>query len=127
VPFSPLGKGFLTGQIDEATSFADSDIRSTIPRFEPKARKANQPIVELVARTAERKQATPAQVALAWLIAQKPWIVPSRAPATQKSTNARSTAEPKAARRPTRRPPETASTTPGDNDGPDRQLSAKRV
>jgi aryl-alcohol dehydrogenase-like predicted oxidoreductase len=76
VPFSPLGKGFLTGQIDDSTSFADSDIRSTIPRFEPEARKANQPIVELVARIAERKQATPAQVALAWVLAQKPWIVP---------------------------------------------------
>jgi aryl-alcohol dehydrogenase-like predicted oxidoreductase len=76
VPFSPLGKGFLTGQIDDSTSFADSDIRSTIPRFEPEARKANQPIVELVARIAERKQATPAQVALAWILAQKPWIVP---------------------------------------------------
>jgi aryl-alcohol dehydrogenase-like predicted oxidoreductase len=76
VPFSPLGKGFLTGQIDDSTSFAESDIRSTIPRFEPEARKANQPIVELVARIAERKQATPAQVALAWVLAQKPWIVP---------------------------------------------------
>ena len=76
VPFSPLGKGFLTGQIDESTSFADSDIRTTIPRFEPQARKANQPIVELVARIAERKQSTPAQVALAWALAQKPWIVP---------------------------------------------------
>jgi aryl-alcohol dehydrogenase-like predicted oxidoreductase len=76
VPFSPLGKGFLTGQIDESTSFGDSDIRSTIPRFEPEARKANQPIVDLVARIAERKQATPAQIALAWVLAQKPWIVP---------------------------------------------------
>ena len=76
VPFSPLGKGFLTGQIDESTSFADSDIRATIPRFEPEARKANQPIVDLVARIAERKHATPAQVALAWVLAQKPWIVP---------------------------------------------------
>ena len=76
VPFSPLGKGFLTGQIDDSTSFDDSDIRSTIPRFEPEARNANQPIVELVARIAERKQATPAQVALAWVLAQKPWIVP---------------------------------------------------
>jgi aryl-alcohol dehydrogenase-like predicted oxidoreductase len=76
VPFSPLGKGFLTGQIDESTSFADSDIRSTIPRFEPEARKQNQPIIDLVARIAERKKATPAQVALAWVLAQKPWIVP---------------------------------------------------
>jgi aryl-alcohol dehydrogenase-like predicted oxidoreductase len=76
VPFSPLGKGFLTGQIDDSTSFEDSDIRSTIPRFEPEARRANQPIIELVARIAERKQATPAQVALAWVLAQKPWIVP---------------------------------------------------
>jgi aryl-alcohol dehydrogenase-like predicted oxidoreductase len=76
VPFSPLGKGFLTGQIADSITFADSDIRSTIPRFEPEARKANQPIVDLVARIAERKQATPAQVALAWVLAQKPWIVP---------------------------------------------------
>jgi aryl-alcohol dehydrogenase-like predicted oxidoreductase len=76
VPFSPLGKGFLTGQIDASTTFDDSDIRSTIPRFEPEARKANQPIVDLVARIAERKKATPAQVALAWVLAQKPWIVP---------------------------------------------------
>jgi aryl-alcohol dehydrogenase-like predicted oxidoreductase len=76
VPFSPLGKGFLTGTIDESASFADSDIRSTIPRFEPDARKANQPIVDLVTRIAERNQATPAQVALAWVLAQRAWIVP---------------------------------------------------
>jgi aryl-alcohol dehydrogenase-like predicted oxidoreductase len=76
VPFSPLGKGFLTGTIDESTSFGDTDIRSTIPRFEPDARKANQPIVDLVARLAERKSATPAQIALAWVLAQEPWIVP---------------------------------------------------
>jgi aryl-alcohol dehydrogenase-like predicted oxidoreductase len=76
VPFSLLGKGFLTGTIDESTSFGDTDIRSTIPRFEPDARKANQPIVDLVARLAERKSATPAQIALAWVLAQEPWIVP---------------------------------------------------
>jgi aryl-alcohol dehydrogenase-like predicted oxidoreductase len=76
VPFSPLGKGFLTGKIGEATSFDSSDIRSTIPRFTPEARKANQALVDLLGRIAARKHATPAQVALAWLLAQKPWIVP---------------------------------------------------
>jgi aryl-alcohol dehydrogenase-like predicted oxidoreductase len=76
VPFSPLGKGFLTGKISEATSFDSSDIRSTIPRFTPEARKANQALVDLLGRIAARKHATPAQVALAWLLAQKPWIVP---------------------------------------------------
>src|SRR4029450_11214082 len=76
VPFSPLGKGFLTGKISEATSFDSSDIRSTIPRFPPGARKANQALVDLLGRIAARKNATPAQVALAWLLAQKPWIVP---------------------------------------------------
>jgi aryl-alcohol dehydrogenase-like predicted oxidoreductase len=76
VPFSPLGKGFLTGKISEATSFDSSDIRSTIPRFTPEARKANQALVDLLGRIAARKSATPAQVALAWLLAQKPWIVP---------------------------------------------------
>jgi aryl-alcohol dehydrogenase-like predicted oxidoreductase len=76
VPFSPLGKGFLTGKISEATSFDSSDIRSTIPRFTPEARKANLALVDLLGRIAARKQATPAQVALAWLLAQKPWIVP---------------------------------------------------
>ena len=76
VPFSPLGKGFLTGKISEATSFDSSDIRSTIPRFTPEARKANQALVDLLGRIAAAKKATPAQVALAWLLAQKPWIVP---------------------------------------------------
>jgi aryl-alcohol dehydrogenase-like predicted oxidoreductase len=76
VPFSPLGKGFLTGKISEATSFDSSDIRSTIPRFTPEARKANQVLVDLLGRIAARKNATPAQVALAWLLAQQPWIVP---------------------------------------------------
>jgi aryl-alcohol dehydrogenase-like predicted oxidoreductase len=76
VPFSPLGKGFLTGKIDEATSFAAGDIRNTLPRFADEARKANHALVELIGQIAERKQATPAQVALAWLLAQKPWIVP---------------------------------------------------
>jgi len=75
-PFSPLGKGFLTGKIGEATSFDSSDIRSTIPRFTPEARRANQALVDLLGRIAARKHATPAQVALAWLLAQKPWIVP---------------------------------------------------
>jgi aryl-alcohol dehydrogenase-like predicted oxidoreductase len=76
VPFSPLGKGFLTGKIDETTTFDRSDFRNTVPRFSPENRQANQAIVDLVTRMAERKQATPAQIALAWLLAQKPWIVP---------------------------------------------------
>jgi len=76
VPYSPLGKGFLTGKIDETAQFAGNDIRNTIPRFTPEARKANQALVELLGSIAQRKQATPAQIALAWLLAQKPWIVP---------------------------------------------------
>ena len=76
VPYRPLGKGVLTGKIDERTSFDSTDIRTTIPRFTPEARAANQALVELLGRIAARKHATPAQVALAWLLAQKPWIVP---------------------------------------------------
>jgi aryl-alcohol dehydrogenase-like predicted oxidoreductase len=76
VPFSPLGKGFLTGKIDENTTFDSSDFRNVVPRFTPENRKANQALVELLARIAERKEATSAQIALAWLLAQKPWIVP---------------------------------------------------
>ena len=76
VPFSPLGKGFLTGKIDEHSQFTSTDIRSTIPRFTPEARKANQAMVDLLNSIAQRKHVTPAQIALAWLIAQKPWIVP---------------------------------------------------
>jgi aryl-alcohol dehydrogenase-like predicted oxidoreductase len=76
VPFSPLGRGFLTGKIDENTTFDRSDFRNTLPRFTPENRQANQALVDLLARTAKRKQATPAQIALAWLLAQKPWIVP---------------------------------------------------
>jgi aryl-alcohol dehydrogenase-like predicted oxidoreductase len=76
VPFSPLGKGFLTGKIDETTTFAPDDFRQIVPRFTPEARKANQALVDLLARIAEQKDATPAQVALAWLLAQKPWIAP---------------------------------------------------
>jgi aryl-alcohol dehydrogenase-like predicted oxidoreductase len=76
VPFSPLGKGFLTGKIDETTTFDRSDFRSTVPRFDPENRKANQALVDLLSRFAAEKQATPAQIALAWLLAQKPWIVP---------------------------------------------------
>src|SRR5213078_82274 len=76
VPFSPLGKGFLTGKIDENTAFDSTDIRGTIPRFTPEARKANQAVVDLLGSIAQRKNATPAQIALAWLLAQKPWIVP---------------------------------------------------
>ena len=76
VPYSPLGRGFLTGKIDESTTFDKSDIRSSVPRFSPEARKANQALVDLLAAIAKRKQVTPAQIALAWLLAQKPWIVP---------------------------------------------------
>ncbi len=76
VPFSPLGKGFLAGTIDEATAFEDSDFRNTVPRFDPEARRANHAFVELLEQVAERKGATPAQIALAWILAQKPWIVP---------------------------------------------------
>jgi len=76
VPFSPLGKGFLTGQIDEKTTFSTSDFRNLVPRFAPENRKANHALVELLVRTGERKRATPAQIALAWLLAQKGWIVP---------------------------------------------------
>jgi aryl-alcohol dehydrogenase-like predicted oxidoreductase len=76
VPYSPLGKGFLTGKIDENATFASSDFRSTLPRFTPEALKANQALIDLLGRIGERKQATPAQIALAWLLAQKPWIVP---------------------------------------------------
>jgi aryl-alcohol dehydrogenase-like predicted oxidoreductase len=76
VPFSPLGKGFLTGKIDETTTFDASDFRNTVPRLSPENRKANQAVVELIGRIAAKKQATPAQIALAWVLAQKPWIVP---------------------------------------------------
>lgn len=76
VAYSPLGKGFLTGKIDESTTFDHSDFRNTLPRFAPEARKANQAVVALLARIGEQKGATPAQIALAWLLAQKPWIVP---------------------------------------------------
>jgi aryl-alcohol dehydrogenase-like predicted oxidoreductase len=76
VPFSPLGKGFLTGKIDENTTFDSSDFRNIVPRFTPEARKANQALVDLLGKVAKQKQATPAQIALAWLLAQKPWIVP---------------------------------------------------
>jgi aryl-alcohol dehydrogenase-like predicted oxidoreductase len=76
VPFSPLGRGYLTGKIDENTTFASVDIRSRIPRFSPEARKANRVVIDLLARIGEQKGATPAQIALAWLLAQKPWIVP---------------------------------------------------
>jgi aryl-alcohol dehydrogenase-like predicted oxidoreductase len=76
VPFSPLGRGFLTGKMDETTQFASSDFRNSLPRFTVEARKANQALVDLLGQVAQQKGATPAQVALAWLLAQKPWIVP---------------------------------------------------
>lgn len=76
VPFSPLGRGYLTGKIDENTTFASSDIRNRSPRYTPEARKANRVVIDLLVRIGEQKGATPAQIALAWLLAQKPWIVP---------------------------------------------------
>jgi aryl-alcohol dehydrogenase-like predicted oxidoreductase len=76
VPFSPLGKGYLTGKIDESTTFDSSDFRNTVPRFAPEARKANQALVDLLNNVAQRKHATPAQIALAWVLAQKPWMAP---------------------------------------------------
>src|SRR2546423_2508337 len=84
VPYSPLGKGFLTGKIDESAKFDSSDFRSTLPRFTPEALKANQALINLLASIGKRKKATPAQIALAWLLAQKPWIVPI--PGTTKLT-----------------------------------------
>jgi aryl-alcohol dehydrogenase-like predicted oxidoreductase len=84
VPFSPLGKGFLTGTIDEKTTFDSSDFRNIVPRFAPEARKANQALVDVLRTIGERKRATPAQIALAWLLAQKPWIAPI--PGTTKLT-----------------------------------------
>ncbi len=76
VPFSPLGKGFLTGKINEETKFDKTDFRNIVPRFTPENRKANQALVDLLSKIAERKKATPAQIALAWILAQKPWMVP---------------------------------------------------
>ena len=76
LPFSPLGKGFLTGKIDETATFDRTDFRSTLPRFTPEALKANQALIDLLGGIAQRKHATPAQIALAWVLAQKPWIVP---------------------------------------------------
>ena len=76
VPFSPLGKGYLTGKIDENTTFDSTDFRNTVPRFNPEARKANRAVVDLLETIAQRKKATPAQIALAWVLAQKPWMVP---------------------------------------------------
>ena len=76
VPYSPLGRGFLTGKIDETTKFGSNDNRSTLPRFTPEARRANQPMVRLLEEIGDQKRATPAQIALAWLLSQKPWIVP---------------------------------------------------
>src|SRR4026209_2101545 len=76
VPYSPLGKGFLTGKMDENSTFDSSDFRNMLPRFTPEARKANQALIDLLGELAKRKKATPAQIALAWLLAQKPWIVP---------------------------------------------------
>jgi aryl-alcohol dehydrogenase-like predicted oxidoreductase len=80
VSFSPLGKGFLTGKIDDKTTFDQSDFRNIVPRFTPEARKANQTMADLIRTIAEKKKATPAQIALAWLLAQKPWLVPIPAP-----------------------------------------------
>ncbi len=76
MPFSPLGKGFLTGAINESTTFASNDFRNSVPRFHPEARKANQRLVDVLGELADKKKVTRAQIALAWLLAQKPWIVP---------------------------------------------------
>jgi aryl-alcohol dehydrogenase-like predicted oxidoreductase len=76
VPYSPLGKGFLTGAMNESTKLDSSDFRSTLPRFTPEAMKSNQALIDLLGSIAKRKKATPAQIALAWLLAQRPWIVP---------------------------------------------------
>jgi len=76
VPYSPLGRGFLTGKMNESTTFDSSDFRNILPRFTPEARKANQALVDLLGAIATRKKATPAQIALAWLLARRPWIVP---------------------------------------------------
>lgn len=76
VPYSPLGKGFLTGKIDNSARFDSTDFRSTLPRFTPEALKANQALIDLLSGIAKRQHATPAQIAIAWLLAQKPWIVP---------------------------------------------------
>jgi aryl-alcohol dehydrogenase-like predicted oxidoreductase len=76
VPYSPLGRGFLTGKIDANTTFDSTDFRNTLPRFTPEARKANQALIDLLGTIGNRKNATPAQIALAWLLAQRPWIVP---------------------------------------------------
>jgi aryl-alcohol dehydrogenase-like predicted oxidoreductase len=84
VPFSPLGKGFLTGKMDATTQFDKNDFRNIVPRFTPEARQANQAVVDLLGAIAAKKRATPAQIALAWLLAQKPWIVPI--PGTTKLT-----------------------------------------
>jgi aryl-alcohol dehydrogenase-like predicted oxidoreductase len=84
VPYSPLGKGFLTGKIDDSTTFDSTDFRNSLPRFTPEARKVNQALIDLLSEIAKRKKATPAQIALGWLLAQKPWIVPI--PGTTKLT-----------------------------------------
>ena len=93
VPFSPLGKGFLTGKIDETTTFDPTDFRNIVPRFTEENRKANHAFVEWLTAIAARKKATPAQIALAWLLAQKPWIVPI--PGTTKLTGSRRTSAPR--------------------------------
>src|SRR5215203_4005259 len=120
VPFSPLGKGFLTGKIDENTTFDSSDFRNIVPRFTPEARKANQALVELLGEIAERKEATSAQIALAWLLAQKPWIVPI--PGTRRPSLARRLDLPRgpAPRQERGGPRATAGSIPGQ--APDLQL-----
>jgi aryl-alcohol dehydrogenase-like predicted oxidoreductase len=118
VAFSPLGKGFLTGKIDQTTTFDSSDFRNTVPRFSPENREANQALVDLVGRIAARKKATPAQIALAWALAQKPWIVPI--PGTTKLHRLRRTSAPSTLRsrprisaRSTGPPPRSRCTGPG--------------
>ena len=107
VPFSPLGRGFLTGTIDASATFGDGDIRSTLPRFAAEAREANQAVVDLLGELAARKDATPGQVALAWLLAQRPWIVPI--PGTRRTERVEREHR-RRRRRPHRRPTSTRST-----------------
>jgi aryl-alcohol dehydrogenase-like predicted oxidoreductase len=100
VPYSPLGRGFLTGKIDETTIFGSNDNRTALPRFTPEARTANRPVVNLLEETGDQKRATPAQIALAWLLSQKPWIVPIPAPPSSTASK-RTSPRPQSSSRPT--------------------------
>ncbi len=125
VPFSPLGKGFLTGTIDEKTTFVSSDFRNIVPRFTPEARRANQTIVDVLRRIAEKKRATPAQIALAWLLAQKPWMVPI--PGTTKLARLEENMRNRNRRLADHNPGRALSRTPGEKDRPLSDLYRRRV